>query len=368
MKEEILALNLLRFLAALGVLFVHKFIYFIEIGYLPKELGFLSSVTQYGYLGVNLFFLISGFVIILSSEGRTFGQFISARFVRLFPVFWICASITSLFIIITSQEDLSVARYIANLTMIPSVFGDFEFIDGSYWTLALELKFYALVAGILLLRTFIKISLEKFAAVATVPLLYDALFYSPYATSFFNTSISGVFHFYYGTYAQYFLAGILFYGIYKNVKSYYQYIALTICYVVAVLQALDAAYPSNAPGVVTLFITGFFGLFLAISLKKVTNNAFTCLGKHNRIILITLGAMTYPLYLLHSKIISLVIDIFSRHNIPNHLAFPLLFFVIVSLVVLANSLDFFIHTAWKRSSILKNLMMKVDIPWLKKVM
>lgn len=45
----------------------------------------LSEVTRYGYAGVNLFFVISGFVILMSVWGRTAPQFIASRVSRLYP-------------------------------------------------------------------------------------------------------------------------------------------------------------------------------------------------------------------------------------------------------------------------------------------
>lgn len=348
MKEEILPINLLRFLAALSILFVHKFAFLIEIGYLPRFLKCIIPFTNYGYLGVNLFFLISGFVITLSSEGRTFRQFISARFIRLFPVFWICVSITSLLTLVLSHEHIPLGQYLANLTMAPEHYGGYGFIDGSYWTLFIELKFYMCIALILLLQPLISISLQKTALLLTLPLLYCILYFNPYSVSFIDTIILTIFSYIGSEYAQYFIGGILFYGIYKNKRSYYHYVGISICYIVAILQATDSSSVSLKPSIIALYITVFFGIFLIIALKKITNNSFLFLGKQYRKILVTLGAVTYPFYLLHSSIISLLIKTFTHYHIPNYAAAPLLLSSILLLVALVNKLDFYIHIFWKQ--------------------
>lgn len=283
MKEELLPINLLRFLAALGVLFVHSFPPLISAGYLPQFLSFLVSYTQYGYLGVPLFFIISGFVITLSSEGRTFSQFVSARFIRLFPVFWICVSITSLVVFFMKNSDhFSWMQYFANLTMVPHFFGNYGLIDGPYWSLECELKFYFFIAIILLLRPIISIHLQKVAIILAPLLLSYAVFYNPYHGSFRQDTLEYIFYLFSEENAQYFLSGILFYGIYKNRKSYYTFIALIIYYIVAILQALDHTYPKDKPEVIIFYITLFFVVFLAISLKKITNTSLSFLGKNNR--------------------------------------------------------------------------------------
>jgi hypothetical protein len=50
--------------------------------------------AQYGFLGVPIFFTISGFVIAYSAEGRTPAGFAIARFSRIYPTFLFCRTLT----------------------------------------------------------------------------------------------------------------------------------------------------------------------------------------------------------------------------------------------------------------------------------
>jgi peptidoglycan/LPS O-acetylase OafA/YrhL len=48
-------------------------------------------MTSLGGLGVDVFFVISGLVIAISTEGRTAAGFAKARFLRLYPAFFVCS-------------------------------------------------------------------------------------------------------------------------------------------------------------------------------------------------------------------------------------------------------------------------------------
>lgn len=340
-KEDILLINVLRFFAALGVLSYHSFSQLITNNYIPNAFSFLSQFAKYGNLGVDLFFIISGFVISLSSEGRTFFQFISARFIRLFPVFWLCVSITSLFVLLSNSADyISWQKYLSNLTMLPSIFGGYEYIDVSYWTLRVELKFYLIIAIILLLRKFVNLSLQKIAVVLSSLLLYYTLFCNLY----YCPSAFKLFFWSYGEeYLQYFVAGILFYEIYKNNKNYYNYIALLMCYFVALIKTNNHDHINI--GINIIYITIFFLIFLAISLKKITNNFF---NKKYKNAIIVLGAVTYPLYLLHDKIIHITIKILNEYTISPYIGMTILLSVIILLLLLVNKFDYYIHNLWKK--------------------
>jgi peptidoglycan/LPS O-acetylase OafA/YrhL len=251
--------------------------------------------------------------------------------------------------------------------MMPQYYGNHDFIDGSYWTLLLELKFYFAIAFLLFLQRLIPISLQKISIVLSLPLLYDVFFFNPYSHALSNDILLVVFHNYLGEYGQYFIAGILFYGIYRNSATIYSYTALTICYLVAILRALDSSYESNNPTLIIVHITAFFGIFLAISLKKITNNLFSFLGSYANKILVTLGAATYPLYLLHSKIINMLSTSLIENNLVAWYAVFFVLFELVALVYVVNSFDVYVRSLWKKSFIIQNLLGRIKSPLIKRL-
>jgi peptidoglycan/LPS O-acetylase OafA/YrhL len=66
----------------------------------------LAPVAKYGYLGVDLFFMISGSVILVSTANASFKGFFVSRIVRLYPAFWACYRITFLTIFVIGGENI----------------------------------------------------------------------------------------------------------------------------------------------------------------------------------------------------------------------------------------------------------------------
>ena len=143
-----------RFVATLAVMAFHYFFNGIHNGKLSTltHVAGLIDVAKYGYLGVEFFFMISGYVIFFSSKGKTPGQFGVSRAVRLYPAFWIAVIFTTFIAQFWGGRQMSVGSFqaIANLTMLPGLLGQ-GYVDGVYWTLQLELSFYAMVMIALLL-------------------------------------------------------------------------------------------------------------------------------------------------------------------------------------------------------------------------
>lgn len=149
-KKRIQEIDALRGFAAIAVVLFH-----FALG--KNELNYGFNI---GFTGVDLFFVISGFVIFLSVQNsKNWRSFLWNRFVRLYPAYWVCVTITTLLIIIKTQSiyfskepfefsNNILLKYAANMTMF-NYYLKFDYIDQPYWTLTIELCFYLLIAFLL---------------------------------------------------------------------------------------------------------------------------------------------------------------------------------------------------------------------------
>lgn len=94
-----------------------------------------------GWVGVQIFFVLSGFVIAFSANQKNARQFVIGRIARLYPAAWICATIT----FCVSLQMAEFPNYLRAMTLSPIG----PWISGVYWTLAVEIIFYALVMMVL---------------------------------------------------------------------------------------------------------------------------------------------------------------------------------------------------------------------------
>ncbi|NHN56573.1 acyltransferase [Calidifontibacter sp. DB0510] len=141
-------LDALRGIAACAVVAFHYTTLFDE--FFPGHRRFPVTFRA-GALGVQLFFMISGFVILMTArQKRSARAFGLARAVRLYPTYWACVTVT---LLVTSATGVSVlgqpADVVAvNYTMLQS-FLRVRDLDGAYWSLAREITFYLIVAAAL---------------------------------------------------------------------------------------------------------------------------------------------------------------------------------------------------------------------------
>jgi peptidoglycan/LPS O-acetylase OafA/YrhL len=140
-SSRVVELDALRGIAALAVVAYHYTTRYAEqIGHVD---GALPSLLA-GKYGVHLFFLISGFVIFMTLErARSAMDFVVSRFSRLFPGYWVALTITAIVVysIGLPQQALPLPDLLLNVTMVQDILGA-EHLDGSYWTLQVELFFY----------------------------------------------------------------------------------------------------------------------------------------------------------------------------------------------------------------------------------
>ena len=124
-------LDLLRVAAALMVAVYH--FTFFDVRDDPRLVQYWADAN---WCGVHIFFVISGFVIAFSAQGKSAGQFVLSRVSRLYPAAWICATISLVI------AGASLDAYVRSLTLFPLG----PWVNGIYWTLPVEIAFYALVA------------------------------------------------------------------------------------------------------------------------------------------------------------------------------------------------------------------------------
>lgn len=136
------AVDVLRGIAALTVLFSHYFPYWNRYAE-PNPVLVPNAV---GYYAVGLFFVISGFVIFITLERcETVADFAVLRFSRLFPVYWASLAIVAALGVLLFGQTLWLGGVAANATMLQQFVG-IEHLDNVYWSLEVELTFYVLVA------------------------------------------------------------------------------------------------------------------------------------------------------------------------------------------------------------------------------
>lgn len=154
-KRPIVGLDLIRFGAAFLVMMFHlAFFSWWPASSSAKAITGgsaaypeLVSVSWFGWVGVQIFFVLSGFVITYSAGSSAY-DFFRSRMLRLLPGAWVCATMTvTVLAVLSIYPPWELAeRYTRTVFFMP----DGPWVDGVYWTLAIEIVFYILIWVLLL--------------------------------------------------------------------------------------------------------------------------------------------------------------------------------------------------------------------------
>ena len=331
MKDRLAHLDGLRGLAILLVIGYHTFVRRAEImpfGYEYAEI----YVYKVGWLGVELFFLVSGFVITMSVERcPNFFVFIGKRWLRLFPAMLVVT------IIIYSTAALLPDRPLgmpALIDVIPGlffieplwlqkIFGISVYsLEGAFWTLYVEVKFYGFVAIFYFLFRQRNLYYYLFAAFIAAIALDIA---NQYTRSSFIHALDSIAIYASFKYFGWFAAGTAAYYYQRTQQSKWLYLGL-------IAAAASSIYYLDVEGV-----AAFYGVsFLAILFFTVTANGLAKKAMSNRIFLF-FGYISYPLYLVHENmLIATTIKIhslFPDSSVAEYLLPPLALVVLIAFIV-----------------------------------
>lgn len=245
-------------------------------------------VTAYGWMGVNLFFVISGFVICMSCWGRGVSEFFVSRVTRLYPAFWVAVIFTSVVVTIIPADHprLSPRHLLANLTMFPVALG-VPSVDGVYWTLWNESLFYLLFA-VVVWRGLTYRSAVWFCALWTTASLLAPMFKVPALSTIVDHE-----------YSMYFIGGIVLYLMRRFRPNPLLWAILGFSVLLALndfgtrLTAINAMTGERQNWWVGAgVVVACFGAVLVIALGWVDRISWRWLTPA--------GALTYPLYLIHA--------------------------------------------------------------------
>jgi peptidoglycan/LPS O-acetylase OafA/YrhL len=299
--SRVQALDLLRLVAVAAVIFYHYGFWGPSSNDIPQvALPWMASFAQYGFLGVPVFFIISGFVIAYSAEGRTATGFAIARFSRIYPTFLFCMTLTCLALLTMGPPhfETSFAQWCANLLVAAPALGH-PYMDGAYWSLVIEVAFYAWVAVLMAAKVFPRrldlIILIWLGITFANELTIDARIFE----KLFLADDSG-----------FFAVGLVTYEFYRGRRDLKLYAILALSVGTAVFQSLHklirlVPHPGGAfddAVVVAICLASVAVIFLATRLRRLPLPGG---------LIMAIGGLTYPLYLLHMQLGYVVLTAFA---------------------------------------------------------
>ena len=305
-KSRIEYLDGHRGLAILLVVFFHAYARWPELVPYGNDYGNFP-LFKYGWLGVELFFLISGFVILMTLEKcSTAKEFLYRRWLRLFPAMLICSTLVFLTSSYFFERPAGIPNWenlLPGLTFVePGWWGRIighpvNGIEASFWSLYVEFKFYVFAAVIyywrgrntlirvlilvFLLATFLNVA-EKYLGINNLRFV-DAIFS--------NLSFR-----YFGWFA----SGAAFYVFSQNKSPQW--------FAIAFFAAIASAVAEGGFDWQIGFAGSVISIFFAVSIISDHIKKFLS----NRLVLF-FGAISYPLYLIHENaMVSMIIKL--GHN------------------------------------------------------
>lgn len=304
--RRIRALDGLRGLAALGVVAYH----------------YLDTPAYYGLLGVELFFVISGLVILMTLERvRSLSQFAIGRACRLYPAYWLSVAAAGLFLWATGRT--AGQTVLINSTMLQAFLYVPNLIS-PYWTLAYELVFYAAMSIVFAANRLRNIDLVAVAWLAIMILFRSLMLLTGHGFRLYNDWI--IQSLLMPQFGHLFIAGMMLYRINTGRATILTWVALVLSVLYSLFGRSDWAH------IGPLLYFSVNGVFIAAVWAAWTGRARALATP----LLAELGICSYSLYLLHLPVKLILSHLFGELSGEPWFPFIVLFPSAVGAAVLSR--------------------------------
>ncbi|MFF9057536.1 acyltransferase family protein [Streptomyces sp. NPDC014882] len=326
------ALDGLRLVAALMVAVYH---YAGRGGYVTEAWGTspkhqfptLHAFAAYGCLGVQVFFVISGFVICMSGWGRSLTSFFASRASRLMPAYWVAVLlVTAVFALPpVVYEAVSPSDALLNMTLLQQPLGA-DRVLGVCWTLWVEIRFYALFALCVVLPGANRRRVVMFCAVWTLAAAVAQAAHQPLLDLVLMPE-----------YAPFFIGGIGLYLVHRDRRDAHAWGIVAVSFLIGQHYAVSELWNASDPDAFAhRTTTGIVGV-VAFGFVAVAAIALGHLRWANWRWLTVAGALTYPFYLVHEHLGWVVIHALHRTlGLPAGVTFALTVTAMLALAWLMN--------------------------------
>lgn len=308
-SKKFYSLQYIRGFAALAVLFFHLS---ASLNGVYSQISLGDLLFSQGYLGVDFFFVLSGFIICFSTEKENYGwgEFIIRRFFRIYPLLVIC--ITTYYLVMRNYDlhyyFISVLGFNFNYQAPAPHFGNN--VLPSAWSISYEIVFYFVFS----IAMAINHKYRVYITIFLIFLLY--LFFSYYFNHDFylyfregDNNLVGehnVLYIFTSSMFFEFVYGMLIYLFYKYSKGFVGKLNIVNGYPIKVAFVLCGSYlfffilSNDKDNFYWLLETGLFSGGVIASLFIILCVLYEALFKMPRSsLLIYLGEISYSLYISH---------------------------------------------------------------------
>ena len=336
-QKNLHLIQLLRGIASILVVLLH-----ITINYQEKTgHSFLFNIFSFGGSGVDMFFVLSGFIITYSNlpylaQPAAIGKFLKRRIIRIFPIYWI---IITIFLILqlafpsfyNTHFDTGISNVIQTYLVLPG----HNMLNGVSWSLTNELFFYFLFTMALIIPNkkyslFLLITYFIFLIVFSIAIPVVANDNPYMGVLIFPMNIE-------------FFLGVFIVLIVKRVSKKWVYPLLVsgvLLFLVGTFLnngGIEVVSSSSNQALNRVLLLGFPSFLIIMSVVKIELSRTIKMPN----IFLQLGDASYSIYLIHLPIVAAFFKVLAKFNISN--SFVLFLLTCFLFIIICTAAIFIYH-------------------------